>query len=76
MTSKAIEEYRKAQQLKYERYQNKIIYEKSKKILLDIGYNDNICVLILENNLVKKIQDFFRKYRLLDKICFNRSFAL
>lgn len=71
MTSKAIEEYRKAQQLKYERYQNKIRYEKSKKILLDIGYNDNICELILENNLVIKIQEFFRKYRLLDKICFN-----
>lgn len=71
MASKALEEYRKVQQLKYKKYQIKKDNESKKKILIDIGYSDDICNIIFEKNYINKIQSFFRKYKYNDKLCFN-----
>ena len=71
MTSKALEKYRKAQQLKYKQYQKKKQHDANKKILIELGYSDDKCNIILENDFIIQIQRFFRKYRYNDKLCFN-----
>ena len=66
-----MDEYRKRQEKKYQEFKNKEKRKNDINILKELNFSDDNCELIIDNQLIEKIQAFFRKYRFSDKICLN-----
>ena len=69
MLSNEIQDYRNSQKLKYLNNLENQKYEHSLKLLHDLGFLNN--KKIIDNNLINKIQNFYRKYNLNSCICYN-----
>ena len=63
MDSNFMDEYRKRQEKKYEEFKKKETREKNINILKDLNYSHDNSEIIIDNQLIEKIQVFFRKYR-------------
>ena len=66
-----MEEYRKIQQEKYDRFLEKKKLEDFVTFFTSLGYDVETANKIYSLKYVEKIQVFFRKFRFNDKICFN-----
>lgn len=71
MSSNELEEYRKIQKRKYEQFLEKKKYNNNLEKLIKLNFTKEQCKLIFDNNYIIKIQRFFRKYRLCNKLCYN-----
>ena len=64
-------QYRKKQKQKYDNFKNNQERERMINFLKNMNFSHNISEKIIDTNLIIIIQQFFRKYRLNDKICIN-----
>lgn len=71
MDKDTMEEYRQIQQRKYDEFKKKEKRKSDIQILKDLNYDDLICNKVMDNNCVEVVQNFFRKYRLANKLCVN-----